>query len=202
VVREHEMDLTPHFTLFLDLHRAHRAGTGRKSTLEYVVRAAAALLWSASRHGYAVQLVAEGARPVFVAAGRGEEHLAHCLYELIRLRQDGTTPLLEVVERHRPHLQPGSTAAILNGTISLDTTALEELLEALATRGVRPLLLFVNSDSFAPIDRWALPAKKARERCEEITALLRSRGVPGAILDAEQELGTELSRSDLFVETA
>jgi uncharacterized protein (DUF58 family) len=201
VVREHEMDLAPHFTLFLDLHRAHRAGTGKKSTLEYVVRAAAALLWSASRHGYAVQLVAEGAQPVFVAAGRGEEHLAHCLYELIRLRQDGTTPLLDVVERHRPHLQPGSTAALLNGTISLDTTALEELIEALAMRGVRPLLLFVNSDSFAAIDRWALPAKKARERCEEIRALLRSRGVPGAILDAEQELGTELSRQDLFLET-
>jgi len=199
-VKEHEVDLAPHFTLFLDLDHAHRAGTGKKSTLEYVVRAAAALLWSASRRGYAVQLVAEGARPLFVAPGRGEEHLTHCLYELIRLRQDGTTPLLEVVERHRPHLQPGTTAAILSGTISVELVSLEELLEAFQTRGVRPLLLFVNSDSFAPIDRWALPPKKARQRCEEIGSLMRSRGVPGAILDAGQDLAEELARPDLFLD--
>jgi len=90
----------------------------------------------------------------------------------------------------------------VSGTIAVDTLALEEQLEALGTSGVRPLLLFVNSDSFAPIDRWAMPPPRVQERCQEITALLRSRGLPGAILDAGQDLAQELARPDLFLETS
>ena len=60
MVKEFELDLTPYFTLFLDLGRDHRAGTGRKSTLEYVVRTAASLLAAAARRGDTVQLFGEG----------------------------------------------------------------------------------------------------------------------------------------------
>lgn len=59
VVKEYEVDLTPYFALFLDLDRRHGAGTGRKSTLEYVVRTAASLLWSATRHGHVLEAHAE-----------------------------------------------------------------------------------------------------------------------------------------------
>jgi len=57
MVKEYELDLTPYFTLFLDLERRHRAGTGRKSTHEYVVRTGASLLASAARRGDTVRLV-------------------------------------------------------------------------------------------------------------------------------------------------
>jgi uncharacterized protein (DUF58 family) len=51
MVRENERDLQPVFTLFLDLERRGRAGLGRKSTLEYLVRVGSSLLWTAHRRG-------------------------------------------------------------------------------------------------------------------------------------------------------
>lgn len=197
-VKEYEVDLTPYLALFLDLERRHRAGTGRKSTLEYVVRTAGSLLWSATRRGHVMEVHGEGSRTLFVPPGRGELHLTHCLYELIRVRQDGTTPLLDVVDQFRAHLPQGSTAVLLSGTISMDLERLEEVLEVFRARGVRPLLIFVNGDSFAPIDHWALPRAQALERCEALRSVMRSRGAPGAVLEAEQELADELARPDVF----
>jgi uncharacterized protein (DUF58 family) len=201
VVKELEVDLVPYFSLFVDLDRAHRAGTGVKSTLEYVVRSAASLVWSAVRRGDTVQLFGEGAASLFVPPGAGELHLTHCLFELIRVRQEGRTPLLDLLERHRLQVPSGSTVALLAATVSLDEERLEEALESLGARGVRAVVLAVNGDSFLPIHRAALPRDEAAARCRGLESRLRSRGVAGAILSADQELDAELSRPDLF-ETA
>jgi uncharacterized protein (DUF58 family) len=197
-VKEFEVDLTPYFTLFLDLHRRHRAGTGLKSTLEYVVRTAASLIWTATRQSHVVQVHAEGTRTLFLPPGRGQLHLAHCLYELIRLREDGQAALLDVVERHGAQLPEGSTAALVLGTIAVDVVALEELLESFRARGVRPVLVFVDSDTFIPIDKWALPRQQAIEQREALAGLLRGRRVPAAILGADDDLAETLGRPDLF----
>jgi uncharacterized protein (DUF58 family) len=195
VVKEYEVDLTPYFTLFLDLDRRNRAGTGRKSILEYLVRSAASLLWSATRHGHVVQVLGAG---LLVPPGRGELHVTHALYELIRVRQDAELELLDLVEAHLAQLPAGSTACLLFGSISVDTLRLEALLEALRPRGIRPLLLFVNGETFLPIERWALPPSAVRARCDALAALIRSRGAAGTILEATQDLATELARPDLF----
>ncbi len=198
VVKEFEVDLVPYFSLFLDLDRAHRAGTGKRSALEYVMRFASSLVWTAVRRGDLVQIFGEGAKPLFVPPGRGDVHLAVALQELIQIEQNGDAPLLEAVERHLPHVPPGSTAALLSATILVELAAVGEAIEALRSRGVRPLLIFVNSTSFTPVDKWPLPRAEAVERCREIEYFLRSRGVPGTIVGAEHDLEQELARPDLF----
>jgi uncharacterized protein (DUF58 family) len=198
VVKEHESDLVPYLTLFPDLDRATRAGMGRRSTREYVVRVGASLLWSAIRRGDTVQILGEGQRPLLVPPGRGELHLTYALYELIRLRLDGTLSVLEVVERHRAHLPHGSTAAILAGSIRIDETRLVGLLATLQAARVRPLVIIVNSDSFAPFDRAPLPGPQMLERCERLRALLRSHAAPGLVLGMEDELADTLTRPGLL----
>lgn len=199
VVKEYEVDLVPYFTLFLDLDRAHRAGTGRKSTLEYVVRTAASLVWTAVRRGDVVQAFGEGSKPLFVPPGSGQVHLAVALNELIHAQQDGTVALADLVERHVAHLPPGSTACVLSGTVALEHARLAELLEMFRSRGVRPLMVFVNSWSFAPVDKWPLPRAEAQERCRELEYFLRSRGVAGCIVGIEHELEAEFARAELFL---
>jgi uncharacterized protein (DUF58 family) len=198
VVKEHEVDLMPYLTLFADLDRTTRAGTGRKSTLEYVVRAAGSLLWQAVQRGDTVQVIGEGSSPLLVPPGRGELHLTLGLYELIRVRLDGTLGILDVVEQHRTRLPRGSTAVILAGSIRVDEIRLAELLGTLKAARVRPLLVFVNSDSFVPVDRPALPAGEAAERCRTLRSLVHQHEVPGAILSADDELSEELPRPDLL----
>jgi uncharacterized protein (DUF58 family) len=200
VVKEYELDLTPYFTLFLDLSRAHRAGTGLKSTLEYVVRTAASLVWSAARRGDLTQVFAEGAEPLFVPPGRGEVHLAFALQELVKARQEGGADPLDLVARHAAHLPEGSTAALLSATTELDLARLGEVLESLRGRGVRAVVLCVEADTFLAIDRRSPPRERVAARGEELLLFLRSRGVAGAVLTAEQDLASELARADLFEE--
>ncbi len=201
-IKEHEVDLVPYLTLFVDLERAQRAGTGRKSTLEYVVRTASCLVGAAVERGDTVQVFGEGKEPVFVPPGRGTLHLAQCLWELIRVRQEGATSLLDLVEQHRLRIPEGSTAAIVFGTISVEDARLEDMLATLRSGSVNPLLVFINDHSFLPIDRRPLPREQARGRIGELESLLRRHGVAGCVLGAEEELDEELGRPDLFGEPA
>ena len=198
VVKEQEADLVPYFTLFLDLDRAHRAGTGSKSTLEYVVRCAASLLWSAAQAGHLVQAIGEGARSLFVPPGRGPLHAAHALAELIRCRQDGALALDEVVDRHRAALPTGSTAALLWGSLCVPRERVETALAAIRGRGALPLVVIVNSDSFVQIERRALPDHELLARRRQLSALCRAHGAALAVLSAEDDLVEALGRADLF----
>jgi hypothetical protein len=63
---------------------------------------------------------------------------------------------------------------------------------------VRPVLVFVDSDTFVPIDKWALPRQQAIEQREALAGLLNGRSVPAAILGADDDLAETLGRPDLF----
>jgi uncharacterized protein (DUF58 family) len=196
MVKEFELDLTPYFTLFLDLERDHRAGTGRKSTLEYVVRTAASLLAAAARRGDTVQLFGEGRETLTLPPGRGELHLAHALDRLIRVRQDGAHPLLDLVRREHAAVPPGSTAALVVASLFLDEGALAEAFGWMRARRVRPALVAVDMDSFLPIDRRPRPRAEVEARANALRALARSHGALLALFDADQDLPAELGRAD------
>jgi uncharacterized protein (DUF58 family) len=196
MVKEFEQDLMPYFTLFLDLEREKRAGTGQKSTLEYVVRTAACLLASAARRGDLVQAFGEGARPLLVPPGRGELHLAHALDQLIRVRQAGSVPLLDLVERERETLPAGSTATLLSASVFLDMGRLAETLAAMRARRVQAVLVAVDKDSFVPIDRRPRARSEVEAQCRELAVLAEGQGARVAVLSADQELPEELARPD------
>ena len=196
MVKEFELDLTPYFTLFLDLGRDHRAGTGRKSTLEYVVRTAASLVAAAARRGDTVQLFGEGRETLALPPGRGELHLAFALDRLIRVRQDGALSLPDLFRREQAAVPPGSTAALVAASLFLDETALAEALGWMRARRVRPVLVAVDMDSFLPIDRRSRPRAEVEARADALRALARSHGALLALFDAEQDLPAELGRPD------
>jgi len=196
MVKEFELDLAPHFSLFLDLARDHRAGTGRKSTLEYVVRTAASLVATAARRGDTVQLFGEGREPLFVPPGRGDLHLAFALDRLIRVRQDGAVPLLDLVRREQAAVPPGSTAALVAASFFLDEGALDEAFGWMQARHVRPALVAVDVDSFLPIDRHPRPRAEVEAQADALRAVARSHRGLVALFGAEQDLPTELGRPD------
>lgn len=196
MVKELELDLSPYFTLFLDLERGHRAGTGQKSTREYVVRTAASLIATAARRGDMVQLFAEGRHTLAVPPGRGELHLAYALDQLIRVRQEGELGLVDLVEREQAGIPAGSTAALLAASLFLDLGRLAELLASLRARRVQPVLVAVDMDSFVPIDERARPRDRVLRQAEEIRGLAHAHGALFAVLDAERDLPDELARPD------
>jgi uncharacterized protein (DUF58 family) len=197
VVKEYELDLCPYLTIFVDLDRRHRAGTGRKSTFEYVMRTAASAVWSAQQSGSFVQVLGAGSRELHVPPGRGRDHLTTALYELIRAQQDGTLPFAELVLARLPHVPPRSTAVLVSGTAFLDLAALGEILEGFHDRGVRPLVFLVDNFGFPAIEGWPPPRVEIVERQREVVFFLKSRGVPVRLLRESDDLETVLGPKGL-----
>lgn len=197
VVKEFEVDLVPYFTLFLDLNREHRAGTGRKSTLEFVVRTGSSLLWTAVQKRQFVQIFGDDGEPLIVDPGTGERHLTYALHHLIQVQQDGRSTLPDVVERSAAALPTGSVAALLYATSTPDLGELRRICESLGARAVQPLFVFINGHSFAPVDRWPLPPEEVEERHREIGFFLRSRAIPHVFFDADDDLRELLPNLEL-----
>jgi uncharacterized protein (DUF58 family) len=192
MVKEVEVDLAPYFTVFIDLERRHRAGMGRKSTLEYVLRTSASAIWTAIRSGGYVQVAGMGAAPLLVPPGRGETHLTFALYELIRAGLDGTTPLPDLALQSLASVPPASTVVLVSGTVFLDLGATGDLIEALRSRGVRVAVFLVNNFSFPAISGWPPPRVEVVEKTREVTFFLRSRGVPVRVLEETDDLEAAL----------
>jgi len=186
MVREFERDQQPAFVLFLDVDRRGRAGLGRKSTLEYLVRIGASLLWTAHSRGDSLALVAEGEREVLVPPGRGEAHLAAAMHELVRVRQTGSTSLLETVARHREWLPPGTTAVLLLANPDVDLGLLEQTIQGLRAFAVRPLVVAVDTLGFPPVDRPPTPVQVAREQREALTTRLIDLDVSAAVVGQDE----------------
>jgi len=192
MVKEVEVDLAPYFSVFIDLDRRHRAGMGRKSTLEYVLRTAASVIWSAVRSGGFVQVAGMGAKALHVPPGRGENHLTFALYELIHAGLDGTVPLPEVLLQNLPYVPAGSTVVLVSGTVFLDLAATGDIVEALRSRGARVAVFLVNNFSFPAIAGWPPPRVEVMEKTREVVFFLRSRGVPVRVLEESDDLEAAL----------
>ncbi|HVR86145.1 MAG TPA: DUF58 domain-containing protein [Planctomycetota bacterium] len=197
MVKEYEIDLAPYFSVFIDLDRRHRAGTGRKSTLEYVLRTAGSVIWTAVRMGGFVQLAGLGGRELQVPPGRGETHLTYALYELIRTGLDGTTPLPEFVLQNLATVPSQSTVVLISGTVFIDLASTGDMIEALRGRGARVTLFLVNNFSFPAISGWPPPRAQVLEKTQEVTFFLRSRGVSVKVLEEADDLETVLGRGGL-----
>jgi uncharacterized protein (DUF58 family) len=131
-----------------------------------------------------------------VPPGRGELHLAYALDQLIRVRQDGALPLLDLFLREQAAVPPGSTAALLAASLFIDTGRLAEALGLMRARRAQPVLVAVDMDSFMPIDRRPRPRAEVEEQADRLRDLARSHEALLAVLDAEQDLPTELARPD------
>jgi len=201
MVRENERDLQPVFTLFLDLERRGRAGIGRKSTHEYLVRVGASLLWTAHRRGDAFGLVAESDRPIIVPPGQGEAHLVAALHELVVSKQTGGRTLVEVVERHRDFAPPGAAAVLFLSTTDVDLDALATTIGTLRATAAHPLVVVVDALAFPPVDRPPTPVEVARERRSALARRLVGLDVPAAILGPDDTPEEVLARPDFLVPT-
>lgn len=194
VVKEREVDLVPYLTLFLDLQGEHRAGLGRQSTVERLVRIGASALATASRDGWFVQLFAQGKEPVRVPPGRGETHLAVALDALIRVRQDGDVVLGEVVSRHLGEVPRGSTVVLLYSTATPDLVELKTAVEGVEKRGAVAAVVLVDHRSFRAIRRRVETAEELRAARGEVTAWLRSHGLAWTVVDQDDDVEDRLAR--------
>ena len=141
-----------------------------------------------------MQLFGDGASPVTIPPGRGEAHLSLALSELIRVRQDGTTPLPGLLERTLPGAPPGSTIVLVSSTATPRLDELRVMLEQLAARRLQAAFVLVNHLSFLPLDKWPVDGDVARTRIGEVLAVLDRAAVPHAVMHAHETVDERMTR--------
>lgn len=192
MTKEYETEVQPVVSLFLDLDRRHRAGTGRKSTIDMIVRVAGSVLSTAVRKGESIQLFGDGEPGVDLHAGLGREHLTHALTELIQVKQDGTRSLFEVVRSRLANLPPLSTVVLLSGTEIPDLDQLEAIVHELRGRSLDVFMILIRKRTFRALTDWPLTLEEHRDRERDVDGWLDRHGVPVLKLDSEIDLGVAL----------
>ena len=143
-------------------------------TFEYAVSASGSLANFYIKQGRTVGFVC--ASDVFTAISpeRGERQLNKMLETLTFLNPSGDLPLIGLVETQAPSLPRASTVVLI--TSSTDPTV-EVAVDYLIMRNLRPVIVFVDADSFG-----------ANTGGQEIIYRLKQRGVPVTVIEKDKDL--------------
>ena len=111
--------------IVVDLRRGSEFGSGKETTLETAIKAAASLAAFAVENGAAAVVVGQDAQRRYLASARRAEELAAVLEALARMTADGEKPLSEVM-RGADELVAGKWAVVLTAAPEEAVTAAVE----------------------------------------------------------------------------
>ncbi len=154
VVRQFEASVSSQITIFLDLARESLAGIGAEATVEYGIRAAAAIAAAAVAQGHEIQLFAEGEAVLATTLGGGAEHLGYILRRLAVVKPKGTLPFPDVVVRHAEHVPQGSHVFLILAGSGGDEKAFARAFAYLRGRHASIAALVVDDRTFVQLERW------------------------------------------------
>jgi uncharacterized protein (DUF58 family) len=140
----------------LDLRAGVHAGQAPESSLEYAVSIAASIVHAVARRGQAVGLITNDAEMRAFGAGRGEAQRMRLLDYLATARDNGATPLAQVVSRHGEGWRGRGGMVVVSA--DRDPAWVEALVDS-GTRGQRHLAVLLETASFgAPGPPLRIPA--------------------------------------------
>jgi len=148
-------------------------------TGEYSVSAAASLARYYLRRGRAVGLVSAGQFLNLLPPDRGGRQLGKILEALALLKMDGDIPLQGLIETQVKHISRGSTVVVI--TPSIDPNVIL-IFDHLLRRGVRPVSILINGESFGSESGNGLLAEQ-----------IKSLGIPVRIVECDVDLSISLS---------
>lgn len=149
-VIEFEESRAANIVLALNTHRGAHVGTGKQSTFEYLVRAAASMAQSAVRQGASVRLVAtEGPDPAD-SSRRGTDHLYTMLSSLARVEPEDEEPLSQTLIRRVGSLPTGNSLVVFTSGHDAD---LPGVLRHYTMTGIQVVVIHADSRSFVPESR-------------------------------------------------
>lgn len=118
------------------------------STEEYAVSIAASLARYFLREKRSVGLVSHCDSPILLPSDRGGRQLVKILEALALWKADGDLPLLGVIEAQAQHLPRGSTVVLITSSINQEIAL---AVDYLARRGLRPISVLLNTESFGGV---------------------------------------------------
>jgi uncharacterized protein (DUF58 family) len=129
------------------------------STEEYAVTIAASLSRHFLRQGRSVGLVSAGKHLTLLPSDRGGRQLGKILEALALSRAEGILPIRGLLEAQSKHAPRGSTMILISPTVKVEFAF---VVEFLIRRGLRPVVILLDTVSFGGPSGSALLAEKIR----------------------------------------
>src|SRR5215213_1685182 len=183
-VKEFDLEQTADVWLFLDLYGAAHTGSGDESTLEYAVRAAAAIGAQAIYDNRAVAMTASGGRVVTLHPDRGQRQYQKLMQLLAAAQADGQQRVHEVVVENNGRLRRGMTAVVITPSVERDWV---KPLSTLQPRGVSVMIVELDAAAFdghvAAVAPKAPVAQKSQSRPATAADLPANRALVHALAE-------------------
>lgn len=179
MVKEFELDPLAEVWLFMDAERFGQASLPEQSeefnvltywrkptqfklppsTEEYGVSITASLAGHFIRRGRSVGLVSAGRHLTLLSPDRGGRQLGKILEALALSQAEGNVPMRGLVETQAKHITRGSTVVLVTPTVRQE---FPYVVEYLLRRGVRPLVVLLDSATFGGVKGSSETADKVR----------------------------------------
>lgn len=148
MVKEFDLDPTIDVVIMLDLDRDTQAGEGDSSTEEYGVTIAATLTaYLLRQQELAVGLTINGAEEANLPLDRGERQYDRAMELLAVVHPTRPAPLAQALALEEARLARNTVLIIITPSTELDWAP---GMQHLQRRGVRPLVVLLDPQSFAP----------------------------------------------------
>jgi uncharacterized protein (DUF58 family) len=144
-VKEFDLEQTADVWIFLDLEASVHTGLGDESTIEYAVRAAAAIAARAILENRSVGMSTSGARTVVLPADRGPRQHQKVMQLLAAVQADGTQRFGDVLIEGAARLRRGMTAIVITPSTEREWV---RPLSTLRARGVVSLIVMPDAAEF------------------------------------------------------
>lgn len=174
-IKEFQEQKTFEFTLFLDLHEDHHAGSGSNGSIEKAVSLTASMVALGSRVGHGLGLIVYGSEHPSIPVSYGKGHF-NVLLETLVEAQAGKDFIFDETFTHEITFLPKNCYAfVITGSLS---ELLADSLIGLKTRGHGSTVFLFKPESFGGTD----PRAGDRERY-----ILRLKGSGITVITVQQE---------------
>jgi uncharacterized protein (DUF58 family) len=151
LVKEFKEDVVTEVSLFLDMHRLALSGIGDVTSVEYIIKAAAAVARIAIEKSHLVQAFILGSEVKHIPLGGGYQHLITLLDRFTFLRPKGERMLEDDLAPCLPLLKAGSTAILFVSAANVHPEHLLPLLRQLTDKNIKISIVLVDDRTFLKV---------------------------------------------------
>jgi uncharacterized protein (DUF58 family) len=198
IVKEFKQNTTTEVTIFLDAFRLSMSGIGDVTSIEYSIKAAAAIARTAIDKSHKVEFFAFSGKHIHVPTGGGFQHLLTILDQLTFITAGGEGDFGEEVEKYLKHIPRGSTAVFIICLSTLNVERFKPVLRQCAIMRVRPIVVVIDDKTFLKL--WRGQDKRHAEAMSiaEMIVTLQQQGCDVYAIANKEEVHQKLvTRSEL-----
>jgi len=148
MVKEFDDDVVTDVSIFLDLHRLSLRGVGDVTSVEYMIKAAAATARAAIARSHRVQVFALAHRADHVPLGGGWPHLLTVLDRMTLYRASGDHDFADEVGRRIALLPRGGTVVLIVSATNFRLARCRPLVEQMIADHMKVIAILIDDRSF------------------------------------------------------